>query len=102
MNPEQGRIEISKLTTKNYDLSDYQFVPLIYTFEVKFDGRGRTQLVPNGDATIGSPEAEVWSGVVSTDTVCTALFLGMLNDLKILAADISSTYLFGFYKGKDV
>ena len=42
---------------------------------------------------IGPPEEEVWSGVVNTQSVRIVLFLAMLNGLKILAADISSTYL---------
>lgn len=42
---------------------------------------------------MGPPEAEVWSGVVNADTVCFAMLLGMLNGMKILAADISSPHL---------
>eukprot|EP00957_Ditylum_brightwellii_P122531 9344220-Ditylum_brightwellii.AAC.1 len=38
-------------------------------------------------------EEEVWSGVVNTETVRTAMFLVMLDGLKILAVDISSAYL---------
>ena len=55
-------------------------------------------MVVNGVVTMEPLTAKVWSGVVSTDTVGTALFLGMLNGLKILAADISSAYLLAFTK----
>ena len=73
---------------------------MIYAWDVKFDGRRQARLVANGKVTIGPPEAEVWSGVVSTDAVRTALFLGMLNSMKILAADISSAYLMADTKEK--
>ena len=77
----------------NFDLTGYQYVPLIYAWDVKYDGRRRARLVANGKVTIGPPEAEVWSGVVSTEAVRTAMFLAMLNGMKVLAADISSAYL---------
>ena len=81
---------VFKLIAKDFDLSDYQFVPLIYTFNVKFNCRRRARLFANGSVTIQPSEVEVWSAVVSIDTVCTDLLLGMLSNLKILAADISS------------
>ena len=72
----------------NFDLTGYQYVPLIYAWDVKFDGRKWARLVANGKITMGPPKAEVWSGVVSTESVRTAIFLAMLNGMKILAADI--------------
>ena len=88
------------LVPADFDLTGYQVVPLIYAFDVKFDGRRRARLVANGRVTIGPPEAEVWSGVVDTVTVRTAIFLAMHNSMKILAADISSAYLMAFTKEK--
>eukprot|EP00957_Ditylum_brightwellii_P198551 15132468-Ditylum_brightwellii.AAC.1 len=70
-----------------------QYDSLIYAWDVKFDDRRRARLVANGIVTIGPPEVDVWSGVVNTKSVCTAMFLAMLNSMKILAADISSAYL---------
>eukprot|EP00957_Ditylum_brightwellii_P001928 148351-Ditylum_brightwellii.AAC.1 len=88
------------LVPDNFDLTGHQFVPLIYAFDVKFDGRRRARLVANRRVTIGPLEAEVWLGVVDTVTVRTAIFLVMLNDMKILAADISSAYLMAQTKEK--
>jgi len=85
---------------EGFDLTKYQYVPLIYAFDAKFDGRRRARLVGNGKVTKGPPEAEIWSGVVSTDAVRTALFLGKLNGQKILVADISSTYIMADTKEK--
>eukprot|EP00957_Ditylum_brightwellii_P149041 11348088-Ditylum_brightwellii.AAC.1 len=77
------------LVPDSFNLEGYQFVPLIYTFDVKFDGRRKARLVANESTTIGLPELEIWYGVVSTEIVCLAMFIAMLNNLKILAADIS-------------
>jgi hypothetical protein len=93
-------METFTLVPDGFDLKGYQYVPLIYAFDVKFDGRRRARLVANGKVTIGPPESEVWSGVVNTETVRTAMFLAMLNNLKILAADISSAYLMATTKEK--
>eukprot|EP00957_Ditylum_brightwellii_P097343 7414034-Ditylum_brightwellii.AAC.1 len=82
-----------ELMPENFDLTGYQYVPPIYAWDVKFDGRRRARLVANGKVTIGPPEEDVWSEVVNTKSVCTAIFLAMLNRMKILAADISSAYL---------
>eukprot|EP00957_Ditylum_brightwellii_P111977 8539299-Ditylum_brightwellii.AAC.1 len=82
-----------ELMEDGFDLAGYQFVPLIYAWGIKFDGRHRARLVANGKVTIGPPEEDVWSGVVNTESVRTAMFLAMLNNLKILAAGISSAYL---------
>eukprot|EP00957_Ditylum_brightwellii_P181327 13813241-Ditylum_brightwellii.AAC.1 len=88
------------LVPDGFDLKDYQFVPLIYAFDVKFSGRRKARNVANGKVTIGPPECEVWSGVVSTETVRLAMILAKLNGLKILAADISSAYLMARTKEK--
>eukprot|EP00957_Ditylum_brightwellii_P049517 3755853-Ditylum_brightwellii.AAC.1 len=82
-----------ELMPENFDLTSYQYVPLSYAWDVKFDGRRRACLVANGKVTIGPPEEDVWSGVVNTESVHTTMFLVMLNGMKILAADISSAYL---------
>ena len=58
-----------EIIPEGYDLSGYQYAPLIYTFDDKFDGCCWACLVANGSVTVGPPESEVWSGVVSSDTV---------------------------------
>jgi len=93
-------LDVFEIMPEGFDLSDYQYVPLIYAFDVKFDGRRRARLVGNGKRTTGPPPSEIWSGVVSTDAVRTAMFLGKLNNLKICAADISSAYLMANTKEK--
>eukprot|EP00957_Ditylum_brightwellii_P117766 8984311-Ditylum_brightwellii.AAC.1 len=88
------------LVPDGFNLEGYQFVPFIYAFDVKFDGRRKARLVANGSMTIKPPESEIWSGEVSTKTVQLAMFIAMLNSLKILAADISSAYLMAKMKEK--
>eukprot|EP00957_Ditylum_brightwellii_P075473 5736781-Ditylum_brightwellii.AAC.1 len=71
----------------------YQFTPLIYAWDVKFDGRCRARLVANGKVTIGPPEGNTWPRVVNNESVRTVTCLAMLSNLKILAAIISSAFL---------
>lgn len=78
----------------------YQYVPMIYAFDVKFDGRRRARMVANGAVVQGPPADEIWSGVVSTDSVRTLMFLAVLNDMKLCATDISSAYLMAKTKEK--
>eukprot|EP00957_Ditylum_brightwellii_P005975 452510-Ditylum_brightwellii.AAC.1 len=51
-----------ELMLQNFDLTGYQYVPLFYAWDVKFDGRRRARLVANGKVTIGPPEEDIWSG----------------------------------------
>jgi hypothetical protein len=94
------KMDTFALVPDGFNLEEYQFVPLIYAFDIKFDGRRKAGLVANDSVTIGPPESEIWSGVVSTETVGLAMFIAMLNGLKILAADISSAYLMAKTKEK--
>ena len=54
---------------ENFDFSEYQYVPLIYAWDIKFDGRHKARLVVNGAVTVGPSEDEVWLGVVDTNIV---------------------------------
>ena len=67
-------LDTFELMPDGFDLNGYQYVPLIYAWDVKFDGRRRARLVANGKVTIGPPEEEIWSGVVNTESVRTAMF----------------------------
>eukprot|EP00957_Ditylum_brightwellii_P197138 15019828-Ditylum_brightwellii.AAC.1 len=60
---------IFKLMPENFDLTGYQYVLLIYAWDVKFNGRRRAHLVENGKVIIAPPEEDVWSGVVNTESV---------------------------------
>ena len=84
------------------DLSDHQFVPLVYTFDVKFDGRRRARICGNDGVVEKLDTAEVYSSVVSNNSVRTIMFLAKLNGLKICAADIGSAYLIAETKEKVV
>eukprot|EP00957_Ditylum_brightwellii_P105019 8004570-Ditylum_brightwellii.AAC.1 len=57
-----------ELMPENFDLTGYQYVLLIYAWDVKFDGRRRARLVANGKVTINQPEEDVWSGVVNMES----------------------------------
>jgi hypothetical protein len=64
-------------------------------FDCKFDGRRKGRLVAGGNHTVVTSE-QVYSGVVSIETVRTVLALtAMEADLQVLAADISNVFLFG-------
>eukprot|EP00957_Ditylum_brightwellii_P202539 15330592-Ditylum_brightwellii.AAC.1 len=45
-----------EIMPENFDLTGYQYVPLIYAWDVKFDDRRRACLVANGKITIRPPE----------------------------------------------
>eukprot|EP00957_Ditylum_brightwellii_P191560 14585116-Ditylum_brightwellii.AAC.1 len=52
-----------ELMLENFDLTGYQYVPLIYAWDVNFDDRRRACLVANGKVTIRPPEEDIWSGM---------------------------------------
>ena len=64
-------------------------------FEVKFDGRHKCRLVAGGHRTPDVPPEEVYSGVVSMDTIRTVFVLFAMNNLDVCAADISTAFLYG-------
>ena len=45
-------------------------------------------------------DSEVYSGVISIDSVRIALLIAELNDLKVMAADIGNAFLHGYTKKK--
>ena len=77
----------------SFDWKGYQYIPIIWCFDVKFDFRRRARAVANGSMSTPLPADEVYSGVVSIDTVRIAMTVAKLNGLKICAADITSAYL---------
>ena len=79
--------------------TDYTHIPVHLCFDVKFDLRRKARLVAGGNWTDPSSE-DVYAGVVSLDSVRTAFFLGELNGLDVMAADISNAYLHGYTKEK--
>ena len=66
-----------------------------FVFDVKFDGRRKARLVAGGHRTPDVSQEEVYSGVVSVDTIRVAFALTELNNLGVMAADISIAFLYG-------
>eukprot|EP00957_Ditylum_brightwellii_P096519 7350497-Ditylum_brightwellii.AAC.1 len=51
---------------ENFKLTGYQYVPLIYAWDVKFDGRKRTCLLANEKVTIWPPEEDILAAGISS------------------------------------
>ena len=65
-------------------------------FDAKFDGRKKTRLVAGGHRAPEVPQNDIYSGVVSIETVRLAFVLVALNGLEVYAADISTALLYEF------
>jgi len=72
----------------------YQFIPSHMILDIKFDGRRKTRLVAGVNFT-NPDEHDIYSGVISIDSVRILLFIADLNKLLVIAADISNAYLHG-------
>ena len=83
----------SKRTTKHL-LVGWQEVKYHWIFDVKLDGSftRKSRLVANGSST-DPPKSNTYSTVVSRESVRIAFLLAALNDLDILAADVTNAYL---------
>ena len=64
-------------------------------FDVKFDGRRKARLVAGGHRAPEVPREEIYSGLVSMETIRTAFVLASLNNLEVCAADVSTAFLYG-------
>jgi len=73
----------------------YARIPYQLIYDCKFDGRRKCRLFLGGHRTPDVHPDEVYSGVVSMETVRTAFVLGALNNLEVCAADISTAFLYG-------
>jgi len=71
---------------------DYQKIPLLWAFAVKFDGRHRARLCTGGHR-IRDPEADCYSGVVELETVKILFVVAALKKFKVIAADVASAYV---------
>ena len=72
----------------------YQMIPLHHAFDVKYDGRYKNRIVAGGNHT-DLIDTDMYSGVVSIDTVRLVTLVGVLNGLSCIATDISVAYLHG-------
>ena len=61
-------------------------------FAVKYNGRHKARLVPDGSLT-PDPVENIYSGVVSLRHLRIVIFLGELNNLELWGADIGNAYL---------
>ena len=72
----------------------YIKIPYHMIYDCKLDGRRKERLVAGGHRTPDAAPEEVYSGVVSMDTICTAFILSAMNNLEVCAADISTTFFY--------
>ena len=73
----------------------YKIIPHHLIFDCKFDLRRKCRLVLGGHRTDDVPDVEVYSGVVSMDTIRTAFVIAAKNNLQVCAADVSTAFLYG-------
>ena len=78
----------------------YSFIPLHACYECKVDGRRKCRIVANGGLAPEPDDSDLYSGVVTIDVVQLLILIGMLNDLQIMATDISQAYLHGITREK--
>lgn len=62
-------------------------------FDIKLNLVRKARLVADGHLTKEMSKEEVYSSVVSRDSICIAFLLAALNDLKVLLADVQNAYL---------
>src|SRR5688500_19342803 len=72
----------------------YKQIPYHCIYDVKFDGRRKCRLVAGGHMT-DPPDEEIFSGVVSMETVRICFTLAKLNGFEVCAGDIGNAYLYG-------
>ena len=77
----------------------YPKIKVHLVFVVKFDGRHKARLVPDGHLT-PEPIENIYSVVVSLRNLRPVIFLGKLNNLDIWGADIGNAFLEAFTDGK--
>ena len=77
----------------------HTYVPVHLCFDVKFDLGHKAHLVAGRNWT-DPPDTDIYSGVVSIDSIRTAFLIAKINDLKVMAADVGNAYLHGYTKEK--
>ena len=79
--------------------SDYAPIKVHFVFDVKANLKCKARLVAGGHMT-EIPKESCYSGVVSLCSLCIITFLAELNDLELMAGDISNAYLTAYTKEK--
>ena len=78
----------------------YHFVPLHACYNCKVDGRRKCRIVANGGMAPIPVDNDLYAGVVTIDVVRLLVLVGIVNDLEIIATDISQAYLHGVTREK--
>ncbi len=65
----------------------YKKIPYNLVFDVKFDSRRKARLVAGGHRT-DPPKKDIFSGVVSMESIRLGFLFAQMNGLKVCAADI--------------
>ena len=73
-------------------MSGFQRIPYHLAFDVKCDGKHKSRLVAGGNHT-EPPKEDIYSGVVSIESIRILLFLATLNNPQIWAADVGNAFL---------
>ena len=81
-----------KIPKPNEITEEYQYVPLIWAFAIKFDGRARARCVASGNVT-KDIKFDIYSGVVDLENVRIAFVIAALMELQVIAADVGSAYI---------
>ena len=72
----------------------YKRIPYHMVFDVKFDLRKKSRLVAGGNH-MDNPKEDIYSGVVSLDSLRLAFTMAAMNNLKVMAADVGNAFLYG-------
>ena len=90
------------IVLENHELlpPGYQEIPYHMIFDAKFDVRKKSRLVAGGHRAPEVPQNDIYSGVVSIETVRASFVLVALNGLEVCAVDVSTAFLYGKTKEK--
>ena len=89
---EINEYETFRLPKEGESLNGFQHIPYHLVFDVKFDGRHKSRLVAGGNHTEPLKE-DIYSGVVSIESIRILFFLATLNNLQIWAAYVVNAFL---------
>eukprot|EP00978_Attheya_sp_CCMP212_P012060 scaffold29942_cov44-Attheya_sp.AAC.1 len=73
----------------------YQLIPYHIVFDCKFDFRRKARLVAGGNFTEAPPPEDIYSGVVSMETIRYCMQVAAMNNLQVCAADVGNAFLYG-------
>ena len=73
--------------------AEYLYIKLLWTFDIKVDGRKRARCVAGGHMTAPLDPEEKYFSVVCLDTIRCIFIVSVLMDLQVVAADIGSAYI---------